>query len=90
MDVLLPEAREIYKAAGAQVDGLRVRADRGLVLGAVAKAPARFTMHARNPGPKPRGRRRVDDVLAGGEPAQLLGPASAAGGRATAPISATS
>ena len=74
MDVLLPEAREIYRAAGAEVDGLRVRADRGLVLDAVAKAPERFT-HARpQPGPRPRGRRRVDDVLAGGEPAQLLGP----------------
>ena len=49
MDVLLPEAREIYRAAGAQVDGLRVRADRGLVLDAVGKAPERYRMHARNP-----------------------------------------
>ena len=49
MDVLLPEARDIYKAAGALVDGSRVRADRGLVMDAVAKAPAQFTMHARNP-----------------------------------------
>jgi trimethylamine--corrinoid protein Co-methyltransferase len=49
MDVLLPEAREVYRAAGAKVDGLRVRADRGLVLEAVAKAPAEYTMHARNP-----------------------------------------
>ena len=49
MDVLLPEARDILQAAGAKVDGLRVRADRELVLGAVANAPAEFTMHARNP-----------------------------------------
>lgn len=49
MDVLLPEAREIYRAAGAQVDGLRVRADRELVMSALARAPAQFTMHARNP-----------------------------------------
>ena len=49
MDVLLPEAREIYRAAGATVDGLRVRADRGMVLEAVAKSPERFRMHARNP-----------------------------------------
>ena len=49
MDVLLPEAREIYREAGAKVDGQRVRADRGLVLEAVAKAPERFRMHARNP-----------------------------------------
>src|SRR3954447_4343405 len=52
MDVLLPEARDIFKAAGARIDGLRVRADRGLVLDAVARAPARFTMHARNPAHK--------------------------------------
>lgn len=51
MDVLLPEAREIFRAAGAEVEpgGQRVRADRGLILDAVAKAPARFTLHARNP-----------------------------------------
>ncbi len=49
MDVLLPEAREIYREAGAKVDGQRVRADRGLVLESVAKAPERFRMHARNP-----------------------------------------
>ena len=49
MDVLLPEAREIYRAAGARIDGLRVRADRGMVLDAVAKAPERYKMHARNP-----------------------------------------
>lgn len=51
MDVLLPEAREIFRAAGAKVEpgGLRVRADRALILEAVAKAPERFTLHARNP-----------------------------------------
>ncbi|HMQ28491.1 MAG TPA: trimethylamine methyltransferase family protein, partial [Acidimicrobiales bacterium] len=49
MDVLLPEAREIYRAAGATVDGQRVRADRDLVLEAVARAPERYRMHARNP-----------------------------------------
>src|SRR5688572_33431850 len=43
MDVLLPEARDIYRAAGARVDGLRVCADRALVMDAVARAPARFT-----------------------------------------------
>jgi trimethylamine--corrinoid protein Co-methyltransferase len=49
--VLLPEARAIYRSAGAAVDEAseRVRLDRGLVEAAVAKAPARFTMHARNP-----------------------------------------
>jgi trimethylamine--corrinoid protein Co-methyltransferase len=49
MDILLPEAREVYRAAGAAVEGQRVRLDRGLVLEAAAKAPARFTLHARNP-----------------------------------------
>jgi trimethylamine--corrinoid protein Co-methyltransferase len=49
MDILLPEAREVYRAAGAAVEGQRVRFDRGLVLEAVAKAPAQFTLHARNP-----------------------------------------
>ena len=74
MDVLLPEARDILQAAGAKVDGLRVRADRELVLGAVANAPAEFTMHARNPAHDLQRRRQLDDVLAGGEPAQLLRP----------------
>ena len=49
LDVLLPEAREIYAAAGARVEGQRVRFDRGMVLDAVAKAPSGFTLHARNP-----------------------------------------
>ncbi len=51
MDFLLPEAREILKAAGAEVEtgSERVRFDRGLVLEAVAKAPSSFTLHARNP-----------------------------------------
>src|SRR3954454_22970281 len=44
MDVLLAEARDILRTAGATVDGLRVRADRGLILAAVAQAPAQFTM----------------------------------------------
>lgn len=51
IDFLLPEAREILKTAGADVEpaGMRVRMDRGLVLDAMAKAPPRFTLHARNP-----------------------------------------
>ena len=51
MDFLLPEAREILKAAGAEVEAgsERVRFDRNLVLEAVAKAPSGFTLHARNP-----------------------------------------
>ena len=51
MDVLLPEARALYQAAGAEVEpgGQRVRFDRAMVLDAVATAPERFTLHARNP-----------------------------------------
>ena len=51
MDFLHPEALEILGAAGAEVTpgSERVRFDRGLVEEAVAKAPSRFTLHARNP-----------------------------------------
>jgi trimethylamine--corrinoid protein Co-methyltransferase len=51
IDFLLPEAREIMKAQGAEVTAGadRVRMDRGLVAELVAKAPAQFPIHARNP-----------------------------------------
>ncbi len=51
INFLLPEARDILAQAGADVekDGLRVRFDRELVLSHVAKIPAEFTLHARNP-----------------------------------------
>jgi trimethylamine--corrinoid protein Co-methyltransferase len=51
MDFLLPEAREILKSAGAEVvEGReRVRFDRTLVQESIAKAPAGFRLHARNP-----------------------------------------
>ena len=51
INFLLPEAREILRLAGADVDidGVRVRFDRQLILEAVAKAPSQFTLHARNP-----------------------------------------
>ncbi|MCP5368631.1 MAG: trimethylamine methyltransferase family protein [Hyphomicrobiales bacterium] len=51
MDFLLPEARQMLKAAGADVDpdSERVRLDRGLVEQALSTAPSRFTLHARNP-----------------------------------------
>lgn len=47
--VLADEAREIYRAAGADIDGTRVRLPRRAVLDAVSKAPSEFTLHARNP-----------------------------------------
>src|ERR1044072_7515816 len=47
-DVLHEDARARLAAAGLQVDGERVRWDRGFVREQVAKAPATFTLHARN------------------------------------------
>jgi len=51
MDFLHPEALDILAKAGAEVapGSQRVRLDRGLVKQALATAPARFTLHARNP-----------------------------------------
>ncbi len=48
---LLDRARAILSQAGVQVakDSNRVRLDRGFVLEAIAKAPSRFDLHARNP-----------------------------------------
>ncbi|MEE8599456.1 trimethylamine methyltransferase family protein [Euzebya tangerina] len=45
-----PEATEIFAAAGAEVDGSRVRFPRGMCRDLItASAPAVFTQHARNP-----------------------------------------
>ncbi len=51
LEILNDEALAILARAGAEVDRgtRRVRMDRGLVLEQVAKAPRRFTLHARNP-----------------------------------------
>lgn len=51
MNFLLPEAKEILKKAGADVDpnSDRVRFDRGLIESAIATVPAEFTLHSRNP-----------------------------------------
>ncbi|WP_077960128.1 trimethylamine methyltransferase family protein [Ensifer adhaerens] len=51
MDIILPEARERMKAAGADVTpGTdRVRFDRGLIMDMIASVPTSFTMYARNP-----------------------------------------
>jgi trimethylamine---corrinoid protein Co-methyltransferase len=43
------EALALWKQAGAEVSGQRVRIPRELLMGLVAKAPERFTVHARNP-----------------------------------------
>jgi len=51
MDIILPEARERMKAAGADVSegSDRVRFDRGLIMEMIASVPSHFTLHARNP-----------------------------------------
>ncbi len=50
IDVMLPEAREIYAAAGASVQGERVRIPGEVITRAIATVPSAFTFHARNPG----------------------------------------
>lgn len=49
MDILHEEALEIFRNAGADVKGERVRLDRELIKQAMATAPSSFTLHARNP-----------------------------------------
>jgi trimethylamine---corrinoid protein Co-methyltransferase len=49
MDVLLPEARDIFARAGATVAGERVRIGRDIIEAALANAPAEFRIHARSP-----------------------------------------
>ena len=51
MRVLQPEARRLYRQAGAEVDEaeLRVRFDRAMVMERIATAPAAFELSARNP-----------------------------------------
>jgi trimethylamine--corrinoid protein Co-methyltransferase len=43
------EAIALWKQAGADVSGTRVRFDRALLMDLVSKVPAEFTLHARNP-----------------------------------------
>ncbi|MFB2561985.1 trimethylamine methyltransferase family protein [Rhizobium sp. IMFF44] len=51
MDIILPEARERMKAAGAHVTPgkERVRFDRNMIMELIASIPSNFTLHARNP-----------------------------------------
>ena len=43
------EGIEYWKAAGAEVDGYRVRIQREMLLGLVEQCPEEFTLHGRNP-----------------------------------------
>ena len=49
MDFTLPEARDLLRTAGADVQGERVRFDPALIEELMASAPSQFTFHARNP-----------------------------------------
>jgi trimethylamine--corrinoid protein Co-methyltransferase len=49
MDFILPEAQDLLRRAGAEVDGARIRFPRGLIEEAIRSIPSRFTFHARNP-----------------------------------------
>jgi trimethylamine---corrinoid protein Co-methyltransferase len=49
MDVLNPEARDIFVAAGGIADGERIRIDADAVMSAMKNAPSQFTLHATNP-----------------------------------------
>jgi trimethylamine--corrinoid protein Co-methyltransferase len=44
-----PEVLSIWKSAGAEVDGERVRFPKGMLREIVKTAPSQFTQHARNP-----------------------------------------
>ena len=50
MDVLNPEARDLYRSAGACVEGERVRIGREIITEALTSAPVEFTMYCRNAG----------------------------------------
>ncbi len=49
LDFLHPDATSLLAAAGARVDGERVRFDPELIESALDTSPAEFTLHARNP-----------------------------------------
>ncbi len=49
VDFLHPTALEMWRAAGAHVDGDRVRFDPELIMALVSTAPSEFTMHAPDP-----------------------------------------
>jgi trimethylamine---corrinoid protein Co-methyltransferase len=49
MDFMLPEARELWKKAGARIDGERVYFDPAMIEELMASAPQTFTIEARDP-----------------------------------------
>lgn len=49
IDVLEPEAQELFERAGARIEGDRVRLDPEMVEEVITTAPSEFTLHAPNP-----------------------------------------
>ena len=49
MDFMLPEAREMWRRAGAKIEGERVRFDPAMIEEIMKTCPSTFTLHARNP-----------------------------------------
>jgi len=49
VDIRDAEAAALWRAAGARIEGMRVRIPRALAMETLAKAPAQFIQHARNP-----------------------------------------
>ncbi len=64
-----PEALDLWRRAGARIDGLRVRFEPGMLREILRSAPAEFTQHARNPANNVRiGGRNVVFAPAYGSP----------------------
>jgi trimethylamine--corrinoid protein Co-methyltransferase len=49
IDINEAQDRELFRAAGAAIDGTRVRFEPGMVRELASTAPREFTQHARNP-----------------------------------------
>ncbi len=86
------EALAVLKDAGCDVDmeTQRVRMDRAFVMEQVRKAPKRFTITPRNPARRVDGRRRRDALRQCRRVRPTPWTSTAAGGRATVPVSAIS
>jgi trimethylamine--corrinoid protein Co-methyltransferase len=49
MDFMLPEARELWRKAGAKIEGERVYFEPAMIAEIMKTCPSTFTLHARNP-----------------------------------------
>ena len=78
IDVMLAEARAYFQAAGASIDGERVRIPGDVIEAAIRSAPSAFDFHARNPA---RTLRIGDGYLAFGTVASAPNAADFDGGR---------